>query len=353
MNRYVLSALGVLLTTVAPVAFQQAEWKDPSPHAVRFVAVDKDVQLEVLDWGGSGRAVVLLGGLGATAHVYDDFALALTPRHRVLAITRRAHGRSSAPPTGYGFTRLAEDVVRVLDDMTVVRPVIVGHSFAGEEMHVLGARYPEKLAGLVYLDAAFNRGDNSDDAAYSAAAKGLPAPPAPTPPDMASFAALRSYLERTQGAAGPEAHLRARFVAKPDGSIGGQWSPDAPIRQEITREMRAAYTPYNPERIRVPALAVYAVPRSVDDLMRRGSSDRTRLPEDAIAKAASDPAVRERVETLFQLTRARFEGHANWFRRFAPNARVSEISAPHFLFITNQAEVATQIDGFVSSLAAR
>ena len=353
MNRYVLSVLGVLLTTVAPVAFQQAEWKDPSPHAVRFVTVDKDVQLEVLDWGGSGQAIVLLAGLGATAHVYDDFALALAPRHRVVAITRRAHGRSSAPPTGYGFTRLAEDVVRVLDDMKVARPVVVGHSYAGEEMHVLGARYSERIAGLVYLDAAFDRGDDADTEAYNSVARTLPAPPAPQPADLASFAAVRAYLERTQGAAGPEAHLRARFLTTPDGRIGGQWSPDAQIRQEITREMRAAYTSYNPERIQVPALAVYAVPKSVDDLMRRGSSDRSRLPEDVIATMAGDPAMRERVEKLFQLTRARFEGHAKWFRTFAPQARVTEVSAPHFLFITNQAEVAKQIDAFVSSLSAR
>ena len=350
MNRFVLFVLGILLATSATVA-RQTEWKDPSPHAVRMVTVDKDVQLEVLDWGGSGPTVVLLAGLGATAHVYDDFALALTPRHRVLAITRRAHGRSSAPPTGYGFTRLAEDVMRVIDDVKVQRPVVVGHSFAGEEMHVLGARYPERIAGLVYLDAAFNRGDAADSAAYNSVAKTVPAPPGPAPADLASFTTLRSFLERTQGAAGPEAHLRARYLANPDGSIGGQWAPDAPIRQEITREMRAAYTSYSPERIRVPALAVYAVPQTVDDLMRRGSSDRSRLPEDVIAKTANDPPMRERVEKLFQLTRARFDGHANWFRTFAPQARVSEVPAPHFLFITNQAEVVRHIDAFVSSLS--
>lgn len=353
MNRDVLAIVGVLLATAAPAALPQAEWKDPSPHAVKLVTVDDDVQLEVLDWGGSGQAVVLLAGLGATAHVYDDFALALTLRHHVLAITRRAHGRSSAPPTGYGFTRLAEDVVRVLDEMKIQRPVIVGHSFAGEEMHVLGARYAERIAGLVYLDAAFNRGDDADSEAYNSVAKTLPAPPGPAPADLASFATLRSYLERTQGAAGPEAHLRARFLTNSDGSISGQWAPDPPIRQEIMRVMRASYTPYNPERIRVPALAVYAVPKSVDDLVRRGSSDRGRFPEEAIGRMAGDPTLRERVEKLFQLTRARFDGHANWFRRFAPDARVSEISAPHFLFITNQAEVATQIDAFASSLSAR
>ena len=44
------------------------DWKDPSPHSVQFITVDKDVQLEVLDWGGSGRPIVLLAGLDATAH---------------------------------------------------------------------------------------------------------------------------------------------------------------------------------------------------------------------------------------------------------------------------------------------
>jgi len=39
-------------------------WQDPSPHKVQFVTVDKDVKLEVLDWGGTGRPLVLLAGLG-------------------------------------------------------------------------------------------------------------------------------------------------------------------------------------------------------------------------------------------------------------------------------------------------
>src|SRR5687767_6815568 len=84
------------------------------------------------------------------------------PRYRVLGITRRGHGRSSAAPAGYGFARLADDIARVIDLKGVSRPVVIGHSFAGEELHELGARYAEKIAGLVYIDAAFNRGDDSD-----------------------------------------------------------------------------------------------------------------------------------------------------------------------------------------------
>ena len=109
MTRYVLTALCVLLPAATSASPQQIEWKDPSPHAMTFVTVDENVRLEVLDWGGSGPPLVLLAGLGATAHAYDDFAPLLTARYRVLAITRRAHRRSSAPLTGYGFPRLADE----------------------------------------------------------------------------------------------------------------------------------------------------------------------------------------------------------------------------------------------------
>jgi non-heme chloroperoxidase len=39
-----------------------------------MLAIDTEVRSEVLDWGGTGRTVVLLAGLGNTAHVFDDFA---------------------------------------------------------------------------------------------------------------------------------------------------------------------------------------------------------------------------------------------------------------------------------------
>src|SRR5262245_44669519 len=38
---------------------------------VRFVPVDANVRLEVLDWGGTGKTIVLLAGGGNTAHVFD------------------------------------------------------------------------------------------------------------------------------------------------------------------------------------------------------------------------------------------------------------------------------------------
>ena len=39
-----------------------ATWTDPSHHKLLFVTVAPDVKLEVLEWGGTGRPLVLLAG---------------------------------------------------------------------------------------------------------------------------------------------------------------------------------------------------------------------------------------------------------------------------------------------------
>jgi len=327
----------LLLAMSTPAWAQPGEWRDESSHTATLIEVEDGVRLEVLDWGGSGRELVLLAGLGDTAHVFDDIAPALATRYRVIGVTRRGHPRSSAPASGYTTVRLAEDIVRVMDAVGLKRPVVAGHSFAGEEMHVLGARYADRIAGLIYVDAAFNRADRFEE--HEAATRAMPAPPRPEPADLASFAALRAYLTRTQGSPGPEARLRARNVAKADGSIRGPWSPDAQVMQAFSAEMRTMTAAYTPERIRVPALAIYAAPASATEMMRPWYP-------------ADDPALRERVQTLYRLERENVARHARWFAAFAERGRVAELSGGHDLFVSNPREVLQQIDAFVASLPA-
>ena len=80
-----------------------------------------------------------------------------------------------------------------MDAVGLERPVVVGHSGAGEAMHVLGARYPTRIAGLAYIDA-FDRGDDADNEAYSAVRRTLPDAPGPGPGDPVSFTAMRSFF---------------------------------------------------------------------------------------------------------------------------------------------------------------
>jgi pimeloyl-ACP methyl ester carboxylesterase len=76
----------------------------------------------------------------------------------MFAITRRGFGASSAPTPGkenYSADRLGNDVLAVLDSLKIIRPVLVGHSMGGEELSSIASRYPEKVAGLIYLGAGY------------------------------------------------------------------------------------------------------------------------------------------------------------------------------------------------------
>ena len=140
-------------------ATPETAWKlYSSPHAIQMVSVEKGVSLEVLDWGGRGRPLVLLTGLGDTAHVFDEFAPKLTASYHVYGITRRGRGASSAPEPNamnYSADRLGEDVLAIIDALHLNRPVLAGHSMAGEELTYIGSHHPEKVAGLIYMEAAY------------------------------------------------------------------------------------------------------------------------------------------------------------------------------------------------------
>lgn len=163
MKRRRVTAGSTIFAAVAACAIaMQAQNSTPaSKPAEQFVTVEPGVKLEVLDWGGprdgsSGRPLVFLSGLGDTAHVYDEFAPRFTAHHHVYGITRRGFGASSKPePTdaNYSAARLGEDVVAVIDALKLDHPVLVGHSIAGEELSYVGNHDPDKVAGLIYLDA--------------------------------------------------------------------------------------------------------------------------------------------------------------------------------------------------------
>jgi len=135
-------------------ATQPAGCLDATPHDVTFVTVEPGVQLEVLDFGGAGEAMVLLTGLGDNAHVWDGFAYQFTDHFRVIGITRRGFGRSDQPEDGYDVRTRARDDIRVIDHLGIDKAVFVGHSLAGSELSRLGSAYPDRVDKLIYLDAA-------------------------------------------------------------------------------------------------------------------------------------------------------------------------------------------------------
>lgn len=363
-------AILLVVSFVGSLSAQHPEpWHDPSPHTIQFVTVDENVKLEVLDWGGSGRPLVLLAGLGNTAHIFDDFAPKLTSEYHVYGITRRGYGNSSSPLSGYSADRLGDDVLAVLDALKLNRPVLVGHSIAGEELSSVETRHPERVAGLVYLDAisafAFydrSRGDFSLDLqelqrnleqlkrppgqltlaqellrvklpqferdlqqfekVLQAQPPQPPVRPNPTADDLANFSAFRSYLTRVNGFTEPEGEVHQRMESRPDGGVGEAHANPA---SSIIVESLQKYT-----NIRGPVLAICAIPHERGPFAYNNSAERT---------------IAEAMDTDIN------EAEAKSFETGVPSARVIRLPhANHYVFITNEAEVLREMRAFLADL---
>jgi pimeloyl-ACP methyl ester carboxylesterase len=133
----------------------QSDGAAPSPPQGGFVTVNQ-VKLHYLDWGGRGDTLLFLHGMGATPDIYDGLAPKFTNQFRVLGLARRGHGQSEIPETGYDTATLVEDIRQFLDTLKIQRVVLAGHSFAGDELTRFAAVHPDRVAKLIYFDAAYD-----------------------------------------------------------------------------------------------------------------------------------------------------------------------------------------------------
>jgi pimeloyl-ACP methyl ester carboxylesterase len=314
-------------------------WHDPSKHQVGFVTVKDGVRLEFLDWGGSGRPVVLLAGSGNTAHVFDDFAPKLTGCGHVYGITRRGYGASSQPRSGYDDQRLADDVLQVLDSLHIDAPVLVGHSMAGGELTTLGRQHSERLSGLVYLDALGDPRDHpGSDPAYRALAAKLPAPMQMSShscvEDRTSFAAYRAYLLCSMKTPFPESELRNTHATDPDGSVGRHKTPRSIHDAVGAGQQRRDYA-----KIRVPVLALFEFPRAAD-AARRPDEYQPKNEEEHGTIAAFERATKVYVDRWVAS-----------LKRSVPDARVVDLpGAGHYVFLTREADVLRGLKEFMADL---
>ena len=339
MRRVISIVLAFSITLGRPA--QQSAWQDRSSHQIQFVTVADGVRLEVLDWGGSGRAVVLLAGSGNTAHVFDEFAPKLnaschvyTSCH-VYGITRRGFGASSQPESGYDEQHLADDILHVLDTLRITAPVLVGHSMAGGEMTVLASRHPDRISGLVYLEALFDVADfPASDPAYLALAKKLPQEEPPAPPteeERRSFAAYRARQMRMEGFAFPEGELHAGSETTTDGSKGPYKTP-----QRIFKLIGDGAMPRDYSKIRVPVLAI---------------GDAQLAPGDYPAGNSLNVQERANTDAYRAATIAFVNRWKKNLQNGPPSVRFVDLEdAGHYLFLKREAEVVREVRAFVGGL---
>ncbi len=242
------------MSTCRADAAAEARYGHRVPHVVdipsdQFVTLD-GVRFHYLDWGGEGDPLLLLAGLGCTAHVFAELAPHLSDRFRVVALTRRGHGLTDPVQSGHALADAAEDARRLLDALGIARAHVVGHSMGGGEVSALAARHPGRVDRVIYLDGAYDWADcptpegSGEDAS----------------PDR--FASYEDYVDFVHsvlpdGIWGPalDAMLRTSVETHADGSVVDKLSEAA--FAPFVQALNAFRHPYSD--ITAPALAIYAV----------------------------------------------------------------------------------------------
>ncbi len=319
------------LTQGSPTPFKlvratgSALWIDPRLHGTSsLVTVAPGVQLEVVDWGGSGRTLVLLSGLGNTAHVFDRFAQKLIPRFHVVGITRRGFGDSSIPSTkdlaNYTADRLGDDVLAVLAALHVNRAVLIGHSIAGEELSSVSSRHPEAVSTLVYLGAAFPYafydpavGDFTLDLLDLQHEVAALLPGAYDPVPARTIAAVEALLPTVQRDLADRREMLSYMPPPPSANLANASHPSlAPGDAIAIGEQKYTHIPS-------PALAIFAVPHDLHPM----------IPNDPKALANAEATDEKRMSAI-----------ADSFARGVPTAHVVRIAnASHYVFLSNEVDV--------------
>lgn len=303
---------------------------DTVPYAsAQLIPVSSHVQLEVLDWGGSGETMVLLTGSGDNAHVYDYFAYQFTNYFHVIGITRRGWLPSSQPLRGYDVTTRTNDDIKVLDALGVSKAVFVGHSIAGAELSELGSKHADRVDKLVYLDAS----DLSERNTFP----DVPGPFAQfTDADGTSIFSLQAAYARLLGVREPIPAICLSFKFDENGKVIGTTTSEAIQSALLAGVNLPAKPPTNWEDIKVPRLGIFAPPTA-----------ESKLPWYPYLSPSDQAVFDERFPRLVQW----YTDEINRFSEPHPGSPTPDVyllpGAPHYIFINNETDVVREMRKFL------
>ena len=320
-NKQTYQNLTVVIVFLFSFTFLQAQ-SQPA-YQTKFVKGSTGNKLEVLDWGGSGKPILFLAGLNASAHVFVDFAPKFTNHFHVYAMTRRGFGASEQTSNGYSIDTLTKDVLAVVNALHLDKVILIGHSMAGDEISKFASTYPDRVEKIIYLDAAQDRMN------VMALYANMPSDPDPTTTDLASLPNLKRFMARVYGVSLPDDELKNTRVFGKDGKYEKQVTPGF-IPGMIMQGLQHP----NYKGIQCPALAIYAMPGSVAQVFP--------------LYGTLDAENKKKADTSFASFVRFAKEQEEIFKKAVKNKTIQEINgAHHYVFISNPVETEKFIRDFL------
>ena len=125
-----------------------------SSQATSRYATINGLRMHYVEWGDAqATPIVCLHGLRAYGHWFDELAVVVSDRYRVLALDQRGRGETDWAADG-DYTREAyvSDVEAFVETFQLDRFILIGHSMGGLNAIHYAARHPERVLALGILD---------------------------------------------------------------------------------------------------------------------------------------------------------------------------------------------------------
>jgi len=110
------------------------------------------VKIQVAIWEGKGKQILCIHGLTANCRSWDLMASVLTRHHKVIAMDLRGRELSESPPSGYSVEHHCKDILALMGDLGLERPVLMGHSLGALISLAFAARHPQRIDRLILMD---------------------------------------------------------------------------------------------------------------------------------------------------------------------------------------------------------
>ena len=110
------------------------------------------IKIQLAVWKGKGKQILCVHGITANSRFWDCVASALSPQHKVIAMDLRGRGLSDKPPTGYSIENHCKDILALMNDRGLKRPVLMGHSLGAFISLVFAVQNSEKIDRLILVD---------------------------------------------------------------------------------------------------------------------------------------------------------------------------------------------------------
>lgn len=104
--------------------------------------------------------IVLIHGLGLTrASTWQPMLPALSAHFRIIAYDLCGHGETALPDKPVNLTLLSEQVVALMDELSIAQAALAGFSLGGMINRRCAMDHPDRVTALVILNSPHERGE--------------------------------------------------------------------------------------------------------------------------------------------------------------------------------------------------